>query len=254
MEAEGQFVRLDADVLPTRFRFPVVGAEEIALMRKIDHKIRRGRVSSIRLDNNNGDIRVAFSKEDQDDWVLSKSNEKAHIFVHCTSPGPFNGKDNALLFPSEQEMTLNLLFAPPISISMSCLAMLETARQRGTLDVAFGRKILENNNVSPNEILQELIQSMVLASSEDKESIFLDDMRSTITQAMFVALLDEDSMVGYRWLQSNRLSMLSIPNFKGRFVEDLESIIDKGKDLGSDSKKLKMIQKVAEKLESLRGK
>merc|ERR1712154_347098 len=102
--------------------------------------------------------------------------------------------------------------------------------------------------VSANRILCELIQSIGFDPRN-----FLEEMRSTITQAMFIALVNEDPMVGYRWLKSNRLSMLSIPGLKGRFVEDLELIVEKGNALGSDHKKLKIIQKVAEKLEPLRG-
>merc|ERR1712176_362333 len=235
MEKQGAFVRLDSDVLPTRFRFPTVGAEEIKVMRKINHKIRRGRVSSI-----------------------SMINEKEHVFIHCTSPGPFNGKENnygGLIFPSERELVLELLFAPPVSISMSCLAKLESAYQQGTLDTEFGRTILKNDGASANKVLCDLIQSVGIGSTEDgSESTFLQDMKSTITQAMFIALLDKDPMVGYQWLQSNRLSMMSVPGFKGRFVEDLELIVEKGKHLGAPFDQLEMIQKVSEKLEPLRGK
>lgn len=258
LEAEGQFVRLDPDVLPTRFRFPTVGAKELKVMRKVSHKIRRGRVSAIKLDPNTGDIVVAFEKDDQEDWVIPKSSNKEHIFVHCTSPGPFNNKPHdGVLFGSEREMTLDLLFAPPISISMSCLAKLESARQHGTLDAEFGAALLGNEtSMSANKVLGELIQSVGISSSEDgsETADFLDELRSVITQAMFVALLDKDPMVGFKWLKTNRLSMLSIPGFKGRMVEDLELIVEKGQTLGSDPKKLKMIRKVAKKLEPLRGK
>lgn len=252
LEDQGQFVRLDPDVMPTRFRFPTVGADEIKTMRKIDHKIRRGRVSSI-LALESGDIRVSFDKEE--DWVIPKTDGKEHIFVHCTSPGPFNDKEyDGLLFPSERTMTLDLLFAPPISISMSCLAKLEGSLQQGTLDIEFGRKLLGNDGASANKILGELIRSSGIGREGSSDVSFLDELRSTITQAKFLALLDKDPMVGYQWLKSNRLSMMSVPGFKGRFVEDLELIVKKGKALGSPVDQLETIQKIAEKLEPLRGK
>merc|ERR1712176_477545 len=259
MEKQGAFVRLDSDVLPTRFRFPIIGAEEIKVMRKINHKIRRGRVSSISTNDGNH-IRVSFERDDVEDWIIPKSEtkEKEHVFIHCTSPGLFNGKEDdygGLVFPSERELVLELLFAPPVSISMSCLAKLESAYQQGTLDTEFGRTILKNDAASANKVLCDLIQSVGIGSTEDEsESTFLQDMKSTITQAMFIALLDKDPMVGYQWLQSNRLSMMSVPGFKGRFVEDLELIVEKGKHLGAPSDQLEMIQKVSEKLEPLRGK
>jgi len=254
LEAEGQFVRLDPDVTPTRFRFPTVGKEEIKVMRKVDHKIRRGRVSAIKLDQNTGDIVVEFEK---DDWVIPKSSNKEHIFVHCTSPGPFNDKaSDGVIFRSERDLTLDLLFAPPISISMSCLAKLESARQKGTLDTEFGAELLGiDGGASANKVLGELIQSVRLASRDVSVNVeFLDELKSSITQAMFVALVDKDPMVGVEWLKSNRLSMLSIPGFKAGIVEDLELIVEKGKTLGSDPEKLEMIRKVAVKLEPLRGK
>ena len=139
---------------------------------------------------------------------------------------------------------------------MSCLAKLESAYQQGTLDTEFGRTILKNDGASANKVLCDLIQSVGVGSAVDgrSKSTFLQDMKSTITQAMFIALLDKHPMVGYQWLQSNRLSEMRIPGFKGRFVEDLELIVEKGKHLGAPSDQLEMIQKVVKKLEPLRGK
>lgn len=252
LEAQGLIVRLDPEVKPTRFRFPVVGKDEIKQMRNVQHKIRRGRVSSIRKDSNVGAIVVAFEKG-KEDWVLPEKEGKEYIFVHCTSPGPFNGKTSkGNVFRSDQEMVLQLLFFPPISISMSCIGKLESARQNATLDIDFCRKLLENDAASPNEALRLLIKSVELDPDAGVSTI-LDELRSTITLAVFISILDKDPMVGYNWLKSNRLSMLSIPGFKVHAVEDLELIVEKGKVLGSPPDQLEIIQKVAKKLEPLRG-
>merc|ERR1712232_276854 len=112
---------------------------------------------------------------------------------------------------------------------MSCLAKLEAARQKGTLDTEFGGRILGKQAASVNEILRDLIRSVELGK---KEPTFLDEFKSIIPQAIFIALLDKDPAVGYNWLKSNRLSMMSIPGFKGRFVEDLEAIVEKGPAMG----------------------
>jgi len=246
MEARGEFVRLDPNITPTRFRFPVIGKDELELMRNIKNIIRRGRISSIVSRDGDG-VMISF-ESDQEDWIIT-TPEKENIFIHCTSPGPFNGKNGEFL-NSDHEMRLQLLFAPPISISMSCLAKLESARNLDTLDVEFGRELLNKNDASPDEILHQLINGL-----SDKSDIdILDKLRSTINLGVFIALLDPDPMVGYNWLKSNRLSMYSIPGFKGHITEDLYMIVEKGKIFGSPPDQLEMIHKIAKKLEPLRGK
>ena len=252
MEADGKFVRLEPGVLPTRFRFPMIGKDEVKLMRRVEEKIRRGRVASLGVED--GDVVVRFEEEGREDWVLPREGDKEYVFVHCTSPGPFNGKpSDDVVFQSERNMTLDLLYAPPISISMSCVAKLESATKKGTLNVALGRALLNNDAATPNEILRQLIRGLGIQST-DATPGFLDGMRSAITQASFLALLDADPMVGYRWLKANRLSMFSVPGFKGSVVEDMEAIVAKGRILGAPPAQLNIIRKIAEHLEPLRGK
>jgi len=257
MEAEGDFVRLDKNITPTRFRFPVVGKDEVSLMRNIENIIRRGRVSSINVDNL-GDVVVSFEDNGEKDWVLPATDNKTnkeHIFVHCTSPGPFNGKGQSVLFDSDYKMGLELLFDPPVSISMSCLAKIESARKLGTLDIEFGRELLKKKDASPNDILRHLVKGLELITyNEPGGTNLLDELRSNINLAIFIAILDPDPMTGYNWLKSNRLSAFSIPGFKGHIVEDMNTLVAKGKQLGSPSDQLEMIKKIADKLEPLCGK
>lgn len=248
MEASGEFVRLDPNITPTRFRFPVIGKDELLLMRKIKNTIRRGRISSIVSSDGDGVI-ISF-ENDQQDWIVTP--EKENIFIHCTSPGPLHGNTIEFL-NSDHEMRLQLLFAPPIPISMSCLAKLESARKLETLDVEFGRELLHKNDASPNELLHQLINGLDMSDIESNMDI-LEKLRSTINLGVFIALLDPDPMVGYNWLKSNRLSMYSIPYFKGHITEDLYMIVEKGKIFGSPPDQLEMIHKIAKKLEPLRGK
>merc|ERR1711865_302065 len=69
------------------------------------------------------------------------------VFVHATCPGPFNelyareGIEPGF-FNSEKKMTLNLLFEPPISMSMSCLAKIEASRNKGTLDIECMKRLM----------------------------------------------------------------------------------------------------------------
>jgi len=248
LEKRGMFVRLDPKFMPTRFRFPVIGKDELKWMRRVTDIVRKGRVSNIRKD---GDSTVVSFETGKDDWVIPKEEGTEHIFVHCTSPGPFNDRVfQDEVFPTDKEITLELLYAPPISISMSCIAKVECARKAGTLDLEFGRKLLEDDKASANDVIRVLIRG--LAGLGENRS-FLDEMRPTITQAMFMALLDKDPMVGLNWNKSNRLSMLSIPGAKASAVEDLELILKKGKALGCTPDELELLRKVAEKLEPIRG-
>lgn len=47
LEQKGIFTRLDKNVVPTKFRFPVIGADELSYLRKVTNIVRRGRVTSI---------------------------------------------------------------------------------------------------------------------------------------------------------------------------------------------------------------
>merc|ERR1712232_495501 len=124
----------------------------------------------------------------------------------------------------------------------------------GTLDLDFGRKLLGDEKASENDVLRLLISRLSAETNQEKNAeaaTFLDDLRSTITQAMFFALLDKDPMVGLKWSKSNRLSMLSIPGSKTNSVEDLELIIEKGTTKGLPSEELEKLKKIVEKLEPL---
>lgn len=262
MESRGELIRVDETIKPTRVRFPVVGRSEIVLMRKIKDTVRRGRVSSISLGSNR-DILVGFGPGERD-WVLPAPAD-GHVFVHCTSPGPFNGYPGSGELFSSDQIELGLLFAPPISMSMSCLARLESARKKGTLDVAFGRELIREMSVdcgsdaSDDEVLLRLIRGIPV---DDQSVTHIDHPDSDITVmvepiitlGLFLAIVDPDPMVGYNWMKSNRLSFLSIPGFKSGLLEDLDAIVEKGKVLGYPAGKLRMIKKMAEKLEPLRGK
>jgi len=258
MEKKGCFVRLDKNITPNRFRFPVIRKDELELMQKIKNTIRRGRVSSIRPTDDES-ITVSF-ENGQEDWVLSTSPSKEPIFVHCTSPGPFNGATLPdEIFNSDQIINLELLYAPPISISMSCIAMLECARKMGTLDVNFGRELLQagtievDENASGNEVLCHLIRGFDL-NIGGAEVDFIDKLRPAINLAMFLALVHSDPIVGYEWMKANRLSFFGIPGFKGGVVESLCLFMEKKDILKVSESYLNIIQKLAEKLEPLKGK
>lgn len=255
LEEKGAFVRLDKNVMPTVFRFPVIGKEEVAIMRKIEHMVRGSRVSSIR---ETGDsIVVSFQKDGFEDWVIPKTEGKEHIFVHCTSPGPWNGyESDGTLFRSEKELVINILYAPPVSLSLSCIAALESALVKGTLDLDLGRKMLGDDTASGNDILRELIR--FLGADEgidpsDEGRKFLSEMRPSITRSTFVAILDKDPMVGLNWFKENRLSTIGFPGFSIRLVEEIEEIAEAAKDMGAPDEALERIRMVIEKLEPLRG-
>lgn len=254
---------------PTRFRFPIIGRDELKFMRRVKDVVRRGRVSSIRRGgggsgNGDGDVITVGFGPGEEDWKLpvSQSSDGDHVFVHCTSPGPFNDIGTDELFHSDREMSLGLLVVPPISISMSILAKLESARMKGKLDLAFGRELLKESSInvnsgdsySENDILQYVIRGLTLKSPGKGGEDVMEQVRTIVTLGAFLAVLDPDPMVGYNWLSSNRLSFFSIPNFKSHLVEDLCELVAKGEKLGYPSEEVKMIRRMVEKLEPLRGK
>ena len=203
-------------------------------------------------------IRVSFDGKGRDGqdpvWSISTSDDET-VFVHCTSPGPFNGKEIEQLFPSKKEMRLFLLFAPPVSISPSLMAKLEAARKKGTMDLEFGaellraRSLLVNGDIpSENDILLNLIRPFEL----DGEVPGL--LRSLSTLAIFFAIVDKDPTVGYEWMKSNRLSFFSIPGFKSGLFEDLTKVVKDGKKLGFTENEIEMFKILRGKLVVLKDK
>lgn len=55
LEEKGVFVRLDKNITPTKFRFPIIGKDELKLLRSVpvpvSQIIRKGRVNYIKLDS-----------------------------------------------------------------------------------------------------------------------------------------------------------------------------------------------------------
>ena len=251
-EERGNFVRLDKNVTPTAFRFPVIGKDELILMRKIKNIVRRGRVTAIRFSDDNASLE--FGK-DQSPWPTHKDA----LFIHCTSPGPFNGREFTDVFVSENELNLPLLFAPPVSISMSCMGFLEAARSKGKLDIDFGRKLIEAENstlsespspksMTENEVMRLLIQEFDLGGDEIRRLV------SIVNLAMFICLADRDPMVGYNWHKENRLSFLSVPGFKCKIYENMKFLASNGKSFGFEEGKIRMFELLRDKLECLEGK
>mmetsp|Transcript_7980 Transcript_7980/g.17116 ORF Transcript_7980/g.17116 Transcript_7980/m.17116 type:complete len:538 (+) Transcript_7980:138-1751(+) len=262
LERAGGFVRLDPNIEPTRFRFPVVGRDEIKFMRKVEDIIRRGRVTAIRNQENRSVI-VHFGENSQP-WVPKESRPEDLVFIHCTCPGPENGNSNFDLFASDHQLNLNLLFAPPVPISMSVLAYLESARINGTLDLSFGRQLLRSleidavaeqgagrdmKDLPENEVLGRLISGIGL-NEDDKR----DSFQSILNLALFLAIANEDPMVGYQFLKENRLSFFSIPGFKGEVYETMGILLDRAKPLGYSDGEKRMFQLLRDRLQILEGK
>ena len=251
LEKQGAFVRLDKTITPTRFRFPVVGKDELGYLQKVKNIVRRGRVTAIVHENVTEDIRVEFGPK-QEPWNISTD----HIFVHCTSPGPFNGNAATELFVSDKVMNLFFLFAPPVPISMSCLAMLESARRKGTLDLEFGRKIIlesgaydvDGDSLKENDILRLLVTGYNVASDAQGQ------IKPLKLLALFLALMNKDPLVSYNWIEGNRLSFFSIPGFKGHAYEDMYHLANKYHDLEYSENDAKVFSILAEKLKPLEGK
>jgi hypothetical protein len=249
LEKEGVVTRLDATILPTKFRFPLVSSEEVNYMRKIKNVIRRGRVTDI-VRNQNGDISVGFADQ-QEPWTVDAD----HVFVHCTSPGPFNGHVASTPFVSPYEIRLEFLYAPPVPISMSCIAAMESQRRRGKLDMNLGHQLF-GKDATEIDVLASMLSGYRLQQNDGharagcREHIY-----PLQTLASFLALYDqEDPTAGYHWMQKNRLSFFSIPGFKGQVYENIMTMLEKEKALGLTEKDVLILRGVASKIAPLKGK
>jgi len=241
LEKRGVFARLDTNIMPTKFRFPVVGNDEMKILQKVKSVIRCGRVTSIEEGG-----RVSFTTGES----LAFDD---HVFVHCTSPGPFNGNILTSPFPNDKEICLCFLYAPPVPISMSSIAVLESRRRNGTLDIEFGRKLLkalgnDKGDLTENDVLEMLITGYNISAKGT------DQVTPLKVLAQFMAIFDEDPVTAYAWLSSNRLSFFCIPGFKGKVYENVLCIIEKQQTLGLSAQETEMLSLVADKLKPLEGK
>jgi hypothetical protein len=256
LEKEGTFVRLDKSIMPSKFRFPVIPKDELKLLQNVKTVIRRGRATAIRRRSSSGsNVMVEFGSQ-QSPWEAFAPIDEC-VFVHATSPGPFNGSGpNTTIFNSAKTMTLKLVFAPPISLSMSVVAKIEAARRNGTLDLDFMRRLVlaleedkpgnNNKNFTENDLLNALIRPFI-----NSFSLF----RPMINLATFLAILDQDPMVGMNWMKQNRLSILCYPDagFKSETCDDLRMLRSKGNSLGLPENDMRMLEVLSEKLKPLEG-
>jgi len=259
LEKQGLFVRLDPTIAPTKFRFPIIGPEELTKMRLVTNRIRRGRVTGI--SRSSGKAVMEFGE--QEHWTSPVSIDDT-VFIHCTSPGPFNGVTHGShMFGSDREMNLLLLFAPPISASMSCLAYIEAARKNGTLDIDFCQKLSDacepsgsrGKDGGTNSLLQALFKVMPLDDSwNDVTTLSMVSYQSILNVAIFLAVANRDPLVGLQWMKGSRLSLLSVPGSKCKLYETMSvmAIIGISK-LGLPKDLIGMIELLRDRLKPLEG-
>jgi len=249
LEKKGSFVRLDENYEPTVFRFPVIQPDELKLLRKVKTVIRRGRATAIR-QNYGSKVTVEFGN-DHSPWEAFAPTESC-VFLHAASPGPFNDKNTSEpMFKNSKKMTLDLLFPPPVSFSMSMVAKIESARANGTLDtdtmkklaLALGEEKSQVENYADDDLLKIFIKKITLENVH----------QTTVTSVLLFGILDKDPMVPLQWQKNNRLSFLSIPGVKSEAVESTQLLLDKGFSLGLTDKDLKMLEILAEKIKPLEG-
>eukprot|EP00580_Thalassiosira_gravida_P002246 CAMPEP_0201598488 /NCGR_PEP_ID=MMETSP0492-20130828/281_1 /ASSEMBLY_ACC=CAM_ASM_000837 /TAXON_ID=420259 /ORGANISM="Thalassiosira gravida, Strain GMp14c1" /LENGTH=528 /DNA_ID=CAMNT_0048060905 /DNA_START=61 /DNA_END=1647 /DNA_ORIENTATION=- len=254
LEKEGKLVRLDKNITPTRFRFPVTQLNELKLLRKVKTIIRRGRATAIRR-KNNSHVTVEF-ESNHPPWDGFAPIETC-IFVHATSPGPSNDRFDSMggedIFGSSRNMTLHLIFLPPVSFSMSCLAKIEAARVKGTLDtgvmrrlaLAFGEEKTAGSDFTDDDLLKILIKRVSPSGN--------DIHRGTINQVLLLAFIDRDPMVPLKWMKQNRLSFLSIPGVKADSCNHVRMLRSKGTTLGLPENHVRMLDVLGEKIVPLEG-
>jgi hypothetical protein len=251
LEEEGMLVRLDKNFTPISFKFPIILPGDLKLLRNVKTVIRRGRATAIS-HKYNSDVMVEFGT-DYPPWEAFAPIEKC-VFVHASSPGPFNGADADIpIFNNTKKMTLEMIFLPPVTFSMSVLAKIEATRRKGTLDLDFMRRLVialgeeksKVNEFTENDLLKMLFHSLNLDSS----NIF----RPQMTQAIIFAILDHDPMVAINWMKQNRLSFLSLPGVKSGACDHVRMLCSKGKTLGLSENDVRMLEVIGEKIKPLEG-
>merc|ERR1712025_269789 len=251
LEEKGLFVRLDKNVMPTRFRFPLIPADELNLLRNVKTVIRRGRVTAI-VRKNKSDVWAEFGNENSP-WEAFAPIEKC-VFIHATSPGPFNNVDPTTpIFNNEKKMSLSPLFFPLISFSMSTIAKIEATRRKGTLDVEFMKQLAQTigeKNLEPNEYTENDLLKMFIRSTDLSKDAF----QPMIAQAVVFSILDNDPMVAMNWMKQNRLCFLGvIPGFKCGTVDDVRMLCSEAKTIGLSEDDVRMLKMVGEKIKPLEG-
>jgi len=245
LEEKGMLVRLDQNILPSRFRFPVIPPDELKLARNITKVVRRGRVTSIRHRRTQDGLCIAVIDfgSGLPSWESCASIDEI-IFIHATSPGPFNESDPTIpIFNNPKMMTLNLLVTGPRTFSMSLLAKVEAGRRKKTLDLDFLRRFLNANEGSwtENSILRGAIQPLSPAFP----------YRPITNLAILLAALDDDPLVALDWMKQNRLCTLSVPGAKITSYADIRMLNAKGKTLGLSEPDLHMLEVLGDKLQAI---
>ncbi len=242
LEATGLFVRLDQNFLPSRFRFPVIPPDELQLARNVTTVVRRGRVTSIC--RSSSSLVVEFGAR-HPSWEAFAPIETC-VFVHATSPGPFNGLDPTIpIFKTPKEITLQLLLMGPRTFSLSLLAKLEVARRNKTLDIDCIRDLVHGEEPSKakevateNEVLDAIIRPLTPTIPH----------RPLLSLATILAILDRDPLVTINWMRQNRLCFLSVPGSKAKSYDDIQMLQSRGRSLGLTEFDLSMLQVLEKKL------
>ena len=254
MEQQGHLLRLDPKVRPTAsFRFPTVSKDELVYIRKIDQKIRRGRVSSISVEN--GSLCLNF--EGSGDPYLFDGSADDFVVVHCACPGPFNGYRPHPIFESDDLLTLTAVFAPPIPLSGAAIAWVEASRRKGSLDLEFARRLVrldgsDNHNkndavISEGEVLRDLLLSYNPGGDAFHQLVPLRNL------AVLLAIGDRDPRLAAEWFTKN--NRLSIYHWLAKLstVENLEAMADPNRAMGFSGHDRALFRQLLEKLQPLRG-
>ena len=247
MEKQGQLLRFDPDVRPTAsFRFPTISTEEVQLLRKVDQKIRRGRISSISVKDGSPCLNFVNSG---DPYILDGSAD-SYVVVHCTSPGPFNGYRPSPIFASDDALTLAAVFAPPIPLSGAAIAWVEAARRKGALDLECGRRLLGSEGgeiASETEVLGKLLQGYYLNGDPVHQMVPLRNL------AVLLAVGNRDPRAAAKWFTSNNRLSVYRWLYKLGTVEDLEAMADPKRVIDFPDDERALFGRLLKELEPLRG-
>jgi len=266
LEEEGLLLRFDKSIMPKRCRLAVIEKAELKVLTSLKNIVRRGRVKSIKFDTEGENIEVAFERPGQPPLTFPREGPKL-VVVNACSPGPFNGQSWTTLggpreeiFKSQSRIQLSTISTPPAGLGMSALAYLESARKKGTLDIEFGRKLLQDKEASGEDILKEMIRPIAITDftcnfhlSPLKGEALKNEVAPIVFPPLVLTLGHKDVWKAFRWMKRNRLSPFNIPGYKSGMWANLKKMLEKKDLLGLSEIEETRLRLIVDKLKPLKN-
>lgn len=200
LEERGHMLRIDQDILPTKFHFPTISEGEVEQLRGIERIIKIGRVNRIE----NGMLRGV----DGDAAV-----PEGALHIDCTATAAPRGGFSPIW--TEGLITPQLLQVPLVSLSASIIGFMEatfdTDAEKNALAVP--TTITDTPAHYPQAILANAVNRM-LWSRNEKITAFLNQARLDPAQRITAVIGELDGPTMAKAGQIREATMAAVPNLQ----------------------------------------